>query len=54
MLEKLSPENSNGTFKYSTDTKSLIRTEKVYDTIIKYQTALNAGDTKTILGLFTK
>ena len=26
--------------------------KNVYDTIIKYQNALNAGDTKTILGLF--
>uniref|UniRef100_UPI003F4E945A hypothetical protein n=1 Tax=Klebsiella pneumoniae TaxID=573 RepID=UPI003F4E945A len=52
MLAKLSPENSGGTFKYSTDTNISSEQKKVYDTIIKYQTALNAGDTKTILGLF--
>ncbi len=47
-----SPEQSGGTFKYSTDSKIATEQKNVYDTIIKYQNALNAGDTKTILGLF--
>lgn len=41
-----SPEQSGGTFKYSTDSKIATEQKNVYDTIIKYQNALNAGDTK--------
>ncbi|QEY25711.1 YybH family protein [Neisseria zalophi] len=47
-----SPEQSGGTFKYSTNRQIAAEQKNVYDTIIRYQNALNAGDTKTILNLF--
>lgn len=51
-LKESSPEQSGDSFKYSTDTKIAAEQKNVYGTIINYQNALNAGDTKTILDLF--
>lgn len=47
-----SPENSGGEFKYSIDSSIASQQKSVYDTIIRYQNALNSGDTKTILSLY--
>jgi len=52
--EVTSPESSGGIFKYSKDSKISSQQKDVYDTIIRYQNALNSGDTKTILSLFSK
>lgn len=52
--EAASPESSGGIFKYSKDSNVLSQQKDVYNTIIRYQNALNSGDTKTILSLFSK
>ncbi|TFZ51556.1 nuclear transport factor 2 family protein [Serratia proteamaculans] len=41
-------------YKVSADASVAAEQKAVYDTINRYQTALNAGDTKTILSLFAK
>lgn len=47
-----SPEKSGGIFKYSDNKDTAYQQQSVYNIIIRYQNALNAGDTNTILSLF--
>lgn len=46
------PDNSGGEFSYAKDRNTAAEQKAIYEVIARYQDALNAGDTNTILSLF--